>query len=145
VHIVFTEEPLRATAGIGFVAVVLGDQLLTPPHFSVLSEIPSGGIDASQKLADVLPVLVQRQVPCRTRTESVTRVGATQPRVVGAATLVRPDGEHFALDFERERRNVRVDLGVGGDVWDGFWVEVSLVGIRRLHGIIITDVSGWPH
>jgi hypothetical protein len=42
-----------------------------------------------QEVADVLPVLVERQVRGRTHAEPVAGVLATQPRIVGAAKFVR--------------------------------------------------------
>jgi hypothetical protein len=36
-------------------------------------------------------------------------------------------------------------IRLGGNARDGLWVELSVVGIERLHDIIITDASGWTH
>lgn len=55
---------------------------------SVLFEESSNGVDVGEELPDVVSVLVERQVPCRTQREPVARVRPAQPGVIGPAVLV---------------------------------------------------------
>jgi hypothetical protein len=102
----------------------------------VVLDVARSGVNLGQEAADVLQVLVERQIPGRTRAESIAGVRPAQPCVIGASERVWAEGEHLAIDFEREWPGAGHTFGFGAHAGNGLRVAVAAAWVDRLHATI---------